>query len=220
MTLSLALTLVVATTPSSPSSMGTVEGKVTFASKSLVGTTEVKEAEAIVFIERIDGETPKPPKEAPKMVQRNKAFEPRLLVVTAGSAVEFPNEDVIFHNVFSLSQGNQFDLGVYRQGTSKKVRFQQPGVVDVFCNIHPEMIASVLVLQNGHHAKVAKDGTFSLQVPEGKHTLVIYWSQGVLEKKEIEVAAGGKVTESFQLVDTGKRARHLNKHGQQYGRYK
>ncbi len=199
---------------------GTLEGQVRFESRSLLGTKAVEGPQhAVVFLEQVDGPAPPPAKTPEKMVQRNKAFEPRLIVVTQGSAVDFPNEDVIFHNVFSLSQGNQFDLGVYRQGATKRVRFTQPGVVDVFCNIHPDMIGSILVLQNAHWVRVEEDGRYRLEVPPGKHQLTVYWAQGVLERREVEVSAGGVATVDFTLVDTG-RPRHLNKHGQQYGRYK
>ena len=195
-----------------------IEGTVKFEVKGLLGAKSVEGAQAVAFIEKLEGVAAKPA-EPPAMKQKNKSFDPRLLVVQQGAKVEFPNEDVIFHNVFSLSKGNEFDLGVYRDGTSKAVRFTNPGVVDVFCNIHPEMIASILVVQNDRWAAVGSDGKYALHVPAGKHTVAVYWSNGVLEKKEIEVAPGAKATLDFTLVDSG-RAKHLNKYGQQYGRYK
>ncbi len=198
---------------------GTVEGVVHFEQKSLTGTTAVQGGDAVVFLENLEGAPPKPGERA-SMAQRNKAFDPRLLVVTQGTSVDFPNEDLIYHNVFSLSKGSEFDLGVYRVGTSKSVKFTHPGVVDVFCNIHPEMIASILVLQNPYFAKVGPDGRYALTLPEGKHALVVYWAQGVTERKEVEVRAGEKTALDFSLVDAGRTVRHLNKFGQQYGRYK
>lgn len=202
----------------SPSDTGVVEGKITFEVKGLLAGPAAERAPAVVFLERLEGAAPKPTAGA-AMRQKDKQFDPRLLVVTVGSKVEFPNDDLVFHNVFSLSKGNEFDLGVYRVGSSKAVRFQNPGVVDVFCNIHPEMLGSILVLQNEHHTRVAPDGTFKLTVPAGKHTLAVYWANGVLERKELEVPAGGKLTADLTLVDAG-RARHVNKFGQPYGRYK
>ena len=197
---------------------GTVEGTVRFEVKGLLGAKTVEKAQAVAFIEKLDGAEAKAG-EAGVMRQKNKSFDPRLLVVQAGSKVEFPNDDVIFHNVFSLSKGNEFDLGVYREGTSKTVRFQRPGVVDVFCNIHPEMIASILVVQNDRFTYVGDDGKYALKVPPGKHTVAVYWSNGVLARQEVEVQAGATAKLDFTLVDQG-RAKHLNKHGQQYGRYK
>jgi plastocyanin len=197
---------------------GTIEGTVKFEVKGLLGAKTVEKAQAVAFLEKLDSVTPKQT-DAALMRQKNKAFEPRLLVVQQGSKVDFPNDDIIFHNVFSLSKGNEFDLGVYREGTSKTVRFQNPGVVDVFCNIHPEMIASILVVQNDRWAYVGEDGKYTLKAPPGKHTVVVYWANGVLERKEVSVVAGEKALLDFTLVDQG-RAKHLNKHGQQYGRYK
>jgi plastocyanin len=196
---------------------GVVEGKIHFEVKGLVGTPGAERAPAVVFLERLDGAQPKT--STATMRQKEKQFDPRMLVVTVGSKVEFPNDDLVFHNVFSLSKGNELDLGVYRVGSSKSVKFQNPGVVDVFCNIHPEMLGTVLVLQNDYQAPVQADGTFKLTVPAGKQPIAVYWANGVLERKELEVPAGGKVTVELTLVDAG-RARHLNKFGQPYGRYK
>jgi plastocyanin len=210
-----ALSMLLAAAPSA----GVVEGTITFQEKGLFGAAPVKGSDAVVFLEETGETPPPPPKQRARMSQQSKAFSPRLLVVTVGSEVEFPNQDVVFHNVFSLSQGNQFDLGLYRQGASKAVRFTKPGVVDVFCNIHPDMIGSVLVLPHRRYTAVGEDGRFRLEVPPGKHTLVVYWARGVIERREIEVAPGGKLAHDFTLV-AGERARHLNKHGQQYGRYK
>src|SRR4051812_14103644 len=78
---------------------------------------------------------------SPAMAQRGLAFEPRVMVVEKGTTVDFPNEDKVFHNVFSLSRGNQFDLQLYKAGTSKSVQLKRAGVVDVYCNIHPQMAA-------------------------------------------------------------------------------
>lgn len=197
--------------------LGVVEGKVQFEVKGLLGTPGGERAPAVVFLERLDGAQPKTG--TATMRQKDKQFDPRLLVVMTGSKVEFPNDDLVFHNVFSLSKGNEFDLGVYRVGSSKAVRFQNPGVVDVFCNIHPEMLGTVLVLQNEYQAPVQPDGTFKLTLPAGKQPIAVYWANGVLERKELDVPAAGKVTVELTLVDTG-RARHLNKFGQPYGRYK
>ncbi len=198
---------------------GTVEGTVHFQVKTLTGTNPTQGDEAVVFLEELEGPAPKPT-EGASMAQKDKQFDPRLLVVMQGSKVAFPNEDLVYHNVFSLSKGNEFDLGVYRVGTTKAVKFAKPGIVDVFCNIHPEMIASVLVLQNPYFVKVGADGKYALSLPPGKHALIAYWAKGVTERKEIEVAENGKATLDFDLVDTGHTTRHLNKFGQQYGRYK
>lgn len=219
--LTLSLWVVLAAEPSA-----VVEGTLRFEEKTLFGTSEVKAGkagEAVVFVESAaaPGNTAAtPPPMRAQMRQQNKAFTPKLVTVTVGSEVEFPNDDLVFHNAFSLSTGNQFDLGVYRQGTSKSVRFNRAGVVDVFCNIHPDMVASIVVVPTAHFVKVGEDGRFRLELPPGQYTLVAYWSRGVLERKPVELHARETVSWSPTLVDSGERARHLNKHGQQYGRYK
>lgn len=215
----LPLLTVVASVLAGAAGAGVVEGSVHFEQKTLFGSGELKGEAAVVFLEQTDEPVPPPPRDHPKMVQKDKAFSPRLLVVTVGTEIDFPNDDLIFHNVFSLSQGSEFDLGVYRRGTSKTVRFNKPGVVDVFCNIHPDMIGSILVVRNGHWARVGPDGKFRLEAPRGKAVLVVYWDRGVVERREIDVGAG-VTTADFTLVDTGQKTRHLNKYGQQYGRYK
>ena len=94
--------------------------------------------------------------------QKNKAFEPHLLVVTKGSTVDFPNRDPWFHNVFSLFNGKRFDLGLYEAGTSRTVHFDREGVSFIFCNIHPEMSAVVVVLSSQYFAVPNKQGEFSI----------------------------------------------------------
>jgi hypothetical protein len=89
---------------------------------------------------------PASPAQTPRLVQKNKSFEPHILVIPAGSMVEFPNHDPFFHNVFSLFEGKRFDLGLYEAGTSRMVRFDRPGISYIFCNIHPEMSAVIITL--------------------------------------------------------------------------
>jgi plastocyanin len=200
----------------------TVEGKVTFHESNLFQGSMVEGRDAVVFVEHLPaGAVDRTARPAPKMYQRNKAFDPSLLVVQVGDGVAFPNDDKIFHNVFSMSKGREFDLGLYRQGESKSVRFSKAGVAEVFCNIHPQMIGTILVLQNTAYAQVAPDGTFTLPVPPGKHTLVAFWTKSrELVKKEIEAIPGQPVHVNFELAGSGHSERHLNKQGQPYGRYK
>ncbi len=81
----------------------------------------------------------------PQLAQKRKSFSPHLLVVPVGTVVDFPNRDPIFHNVFSLFEGKRFDLGLYESGSSRAVHFNRPGISYIFCNIHPEMTAIVVV---------------------------------------------------------------------------
>ena len=114
-----------------------------------------------------------------RLVQRNKSFEPHILVVPAGSVVEFPNRDPFFHNVFSLFEGKKFNLGLYEAGTSQTVRFDRPGISYIFCNIHPEMSAVVITIATPFYAVSNGDGQLSLAgVPYGRYTLHV-WSEGM-----------------------------------------
>jgi plastocyanin len=132
--------------------------------------------------------------------QRNETFAPRVLAVTRGSAVAFPNQDPYFHNVFSLSRAATFDLGRYRQGQSREQRFTKPGLVKVYCHIHSHMSASIMVLDHPYFTVPAVDGTFALEgVPAGTHT-VVGWHERVGERSGIvEVPAGGRAAIDLAL---------------------
>src|ERR1035438_1745365 len=104
----------------------------------------------VVWLTPVEGggvqlDPPPPAQTHARLVQKNKSFEPHLLVVPAGSMVEFPNRDPFFHNVFSLFEGKRFDLGLYEAGTTRTVRFDRPGISYIFCNIHPEMSAVIIM---------------------------------------------------------------------------
>ena len=119
-----------------------------------------------------------------RLTQRNKTFEPHMLVIPVGSMVEFPNRDPFFHNVFSLFEGKRFDLGLYEAGTSRSVRFDRPGVSYIFCNIHPEMSAVVIAMATPLYAQAGGDGWVTIpNVPYGRYTLH-FWSQGMAPESE------------------------------------
>jgi plastocyanin len=107
--------------------------------------------------------------------QKGKVFLPHILAITAGTVVDFPNDDPIFHNAFSNYNGQVFDLTLYPPGTSKGVRFTRPGVVRVFCNIHSSMSAVIVVLKTPYFAVSKRDGTFSVpDVPPGEYELSVF----------------------------------------------
>src|SRR2546423_4418121 len=114
----------------------------------------------VVAVLGVPGARPKPM--TAEMRQRDKQFDPQVVVVTRGSTVTFPNEDKIFHNVFSLSPTARFDLGLYKEGTAKSVEMKRAGEVDVYCNIHPEMAAKIKVLDTPYYAVTAPDGGFRI----------------------------------------------------------
>jgi plastocyanin len=132
--------------------------------------------------------------------QRNETFVPRVLAITTGSVVEFPNGDPFFHNVFSLSGAASFDLGRYPRGHSKERQFIKPGLVKVYCHIHSHMSASILVLDHPYFAVPEPDGAFTLpNVPAGRYTIV-GWHERVGERSgAIDVAAGKSASIDLSL---------------------
>ena len=153
----------------------------------------------------------------PQIVQRQKHFVPDLVAVTAGQKIAFPNADPILHNVFSLSPTRKFDLGSYRKGDSKEKQFPTTGVVDVYCNIHPEMAATILVLPNRRFARVGADGRFAIDgVPPGTWSAFAYTRLATKPASAtVTVTAGGAAEVTFALV-RGADAAHQNKYGEHY----
>ena len=134
------------------------------------------------------------------MDQRGQMFVPHVLAVTAGSTVDFKNSDDTYHNVFSFSKGNRFDLGRYGRGRSKSVRFDRVGVVRVFCDIHSHMSAFILVFGHRYFATTDAEGRYQIDyVPAGDYRLVA-WNEGqVRESREVVGPAGGAVEVNFVL---------------------
>ena len=103
--------------------------------------------------------------------QRNLSFAPQVLVVRVGTTVDFPNNDKVFHNVFSFRDGKKFDLGMYPTGTSKRIVFDRPGLARLFCNIHPNMAAYIMAVDTPFYATADEHGRFSIsRVPAGTYT--------------------------------------------------
>ena len=130
------------------------------------------------------------------MDQRHETFVPHVLAVTTGTTVDFPNSDRIYHNVFSLSKARPFDLGRYAVGRSKAVRFDRPGIVRVFCDIHSHMSAFILVFSHPFFSVTGADGRYRIQdVPPGSYTLVA-WNEGVASESRSVIVADGTPTEA------------------------
>jgi plastocyanin len=118
----------------------------------------------------------------PVMDQRNFDFAPRVLAVRAGTVVDFPNHDRVFHNVFSYLNGKRFDLGIYPTGSTKRVTFDKPGLSRLFCNIHPHMAAYVMAVDSGYFAVSDATGHFTIRgVPAGVHTYHTWRPGGVIQ---------------------------------------
>ena len=144
---------------------------------------------------------------------------PRLLAVPVGSTVEFPNEDTLFHNLFSLSRPSPFDLGLYRAGASKSRVFAEPATYRVFCNIHPQMTAVILVLPTSFIAEVDASGAYRLDLPAGRYR-VTAWSERA-QPATVEIAASSSAVavpdlalDESQFVELP----HKNKFGQDYSK--
>jgi plastocyanin len=173
-------------------------------------------ATTIVYAETLDEAVPVKPGKF-SIMQKNKAFIPHVLAVPVGSTVDFPNEDLIFHNVFSLSRPNPFDLGLYRNGDSVSRKFTLPATYRVFCNIHPEMAAVILVLPTSYIAETDVNGNYRLDLPPGRYRITAWSERSQPSSVQVSVGAGGVVSGDLML-DESKAADtlHKNKYGEDY----
>jgi plastocyanin len=157
---------------------------------------------------------------AATMKQEGKQFVPRVLAVQKGTRVEFPNLDAVFHNVFSVTPDNSFDLGSYRQGESKSVTMTKPGVVSVYCNMHPQMVGHILVVPSSLYTRAGGDGFYRLaNVPSGKHKLVAWAPNAKPVTMDVDIIEDEVTTVELE-VKKGRDGPHLNKDGMPYGSYK
>jgi len=179
------------------------------------GTTATQ---AVVFAEPLDRPaTPKGVKAS--LMQKDKSFSPDLLGVPVGSTIDFPNADSIFHNVFSLSPPGPFDLGLYRAGASRTRVFSAPATYRVFCNIHPQMTAVVVVVPTSFVTVTGKDGSFSLELPPGTYRLTAISGRAAPTVREISVPASGLRVDGLALDERPFRDEpHKNKFGKEYPR--
>ena len=153
-----------------------------------------------------------------EVTAKGKRFLPRVLSATATSTVSFPNQDRVFHNVFSLSETKTFDLGLYRNGASKDVNFDKAGVVKVYCNIHPRMVAYVVVIDGDNHGTIDESGAITLDgIPPGVWQLEIWDEDGGETTRTIEIRSGKQTSSLIELHVAGQRdISHSNKHGEEY----
>jgi plastocyanin len=144
---------------------------------------------------------PAPPIKA-VMRQRNRTLDPGLLVIPVGSTVDFPNLDPIFHNIFSLSRTQSFDLGYYPEGRSRSITFPRAGIVQVYCHIHPNMYGAIVVTESRWFGKPTEDGSFAWHdVPPGAYRLCVWQKSAGIAHKAIEVPAAGAIQVSVSIPD-------------------
>jgi plastocyanin len=154
---------------------------------------------AVVFLEAEGSQLQyRSPSARPKLSQSSLMFRPLVLPILVGTTVDFPNDDNLFHNVFSYSQPKEFDLGLYPRGETRTVTFDKPGIVKVYCDIHSHMYATILVLRNPYFAVPDDRGSFRIDnVPPGTYKLKFWYDRDIVETRRITLKANETRTENF-----------------------
>jgi len=192
-----------------------VSGRVALLEKNNKPTPDL--GSAVVYLDGAGTAEPAPPVTVDIAIN-DKTFAPRVVVVPAGSTVRFPNHDPFDHNVFSASDPNQFDLGQYGRGEAKGWTFARPGLVRVFCNVHPRMVAFVVVMAGRYFGQPTADGSFAIdRVPPGSYGLHVWHERAPEVVREVTVGAAGASEIEVQLDARGFRwVPHKNKYGEDY----
>lgn len=157
------------------------------------------------------------PRANPAVSQKNRRFHPRVLPIVKGTTVDFPNDDNILHNAFSVSKTRRFDLDVYQPGASKSVQFPKAGLVKLYCNIHPEMACSILVLNNSYFALTDRSGRCVISgIPDGNFTLRSWHEFGGETRTPLTLSAGTVTPIQLLVKEKRRSVVHANKYGQPY----
>jgi plastocyanin len=211
------LSLLVA--PLAAAQQGTVRGEVRIAVRGPDGRP-VPKADRSGVVVYLTGYTEPPPAGEVNMAQRNKTFQPSVMAVVAGQKVRFSNNDVVVHNVFSRSRAGKFDAGKNRPGEDYTETFKKTGIIDVYCDIHEQMVATLVVVPNRAFAVTGPDGRFVLTgVPPGTHPLFAVHrrdERSDVSRTELTVKPGQEATVTLELNETRTDDGHLDKHGRQY----
>ncbi|MBV8865292.1 MAG: hypothetical protein JO210_07830 [Acidobacteriaceae bacterium] len=177
----------------------------------------------VVWLEPVDAPAATPPHMHAAMQQKGKKFVPHILAISQGSSVDFPNLDPIFHSAFSNFEGQIFDIALYPPGSSRTVHFERPGIVRVFCNIHPAMSAVIVVIDSSHFAITKDDGSYTLaNVGPGKYTLHFFHERAMPETLDRLVQPVSIAQQTVELPEvTISEAgylplAHKNKYGRPY----
>ena len=151
----------------------------------------------VISVEDIDGSFPTPGKPV-VMGQKGLRFVPHVLVVLVGTTVEFPNSDPLSHNVFSISPTKRFNLGLYAGGITRRLRFDNPGVVELLCQVHPEMSAYIVVVRTPYFAQTGPNGAYRIDgVPTGRHRVRFWHERYLAQERTVQVPETGFVTVDF-----------------------
>ena len=199
--------------PRAAGSAGSVTGRVILVKGS---SPRADASNTVVWIEGPRGGAN--PAGSLQMAQESKRFVPRTLIVPRQGTVEFPNNDPVFHNVFSVSGANRFDLGLYRSGASKSRSFAEPGLVRVYCNIHPQMVGFLMVVDSGFAAVTGRDGAFHFEgVPSGSWTLKAWHEEGTETSVPLTIPLPAAAPVTVSIDTTAYRpVPHKNKYGKEY----
>jgi len=199
--------------PASFVTAGTIAGRVLLQSS---GKDRADASNSVVWVEGVHGGAPAHAQG--EMKSATKRFTPRVVAVPLHGSVDFPNVDPIYHNVFSVSGANRFDLGLYKSGASKQKTFEEPGLVRVYCNIHPQMVGFVMVVDSDRSVVTGPDGAFRFDgIPPGSYVVHAWHEEGPEVKLPVTVRASGDAPLTIPIDVTGfKPEPHKNKYGKDY----
>src|SRR5579883_2498468 len=199
-----------------------VSGKVVLRDSRMTAVSKLGNYSGVVIsLTPLDGAADPEPRRA-RMLQKDKTFTPHILAISTGSTVDFPNLDPIFHSAFSSYNGQIFDVGLYPPGTNRAVRFTRPGVVRVFCNIHPTMSAVIVVLNTPFFDTTGKDGAFRMNVPAGDYEMNVFHERATEAtlrplSRRVTVGEGAVQLPDIEISEAGYLAiPHKNKYGKDY----
>ncbi len=200
------------------SAAGRVAGRIVILEKDNKASPDL--SDAVLYLETPAAVTTAARPVTVEIAITDKTYAPHVVVVPLGSTVRFPNHDPFNHNVFSVSEPNSFDLGLYGRGEAKSYTFAHPGLVRVYCNVHPRMVAYVLVMENRYYAQPGSDGSFAIDnVPAGRYRLHV-WHERIPSEVVKDVSAadgGGQPNLQIALNARGyKWEPHRNKYGRNY----
>lgn len=195
---------------------GTVTGRISIQEKPGTKTTDL--GNAVIYLEPRNG-TARVSATNTQIAMNGRAFAPHVRIVTAGSKVEFPNQDPFTHNAFSTAVGALFDLGAYGNGKSKSAEFKKPGAYPIYCNVHAKMSGYVVVVNTPWYTQAGNDGRWEIgKVPAGTYTMTVWHERAPSPvTSEIRVPPAGLAALETKLDASGyKEVAHKDKNGKDY----